>query len=397
MTTPLPGKGRDICLYAHLETVNCVVKSGCIPCIYKLFPEGMKDPMLVKVANLAMSGRFEEPMDGKESILSGFIIPHNQRPEQCPRAKASMDPQQILPHSMYTSCSGQPVDDRIPRSILTVGDGDFSFSLSLARLLSADAGVEEKGKLTATSHESLQSVLQTYKPHAVDTLKQLKDLDAIVLHDVDATALYNTAELCKNCEKPGKKRKHSPSDPTKETKCRMKRHDIVIWNFPCISLPAGADGQAKELLANQELLSKFFANVHACLSKHKGEVHISHKTIEPFSWWGIKEIAANNGFDFAYAVAFDKCMYPGYTNRKALDRKSFPCNDAQTYVFVPTEEPVSAKDTADTSTNEDVVSIAAQRTRLKVLLNYGVLVSLRERRIARKIWNALKTSYSTSG
>jgi hypothetical protein len=25
-------------------------------------------------------------------------------------------------------------------------------------------------------------------------------------------------------------------------------------------------------------------------------------------------------------------MFPGYTNRKALDRKSFPCNDAQVSV-----------------------------------------------------------------
>ena len=30
---------------------------------------------------------------------------------------------------------------------------------------------------------------------------------------------------------------------------------------------------------------------------------------------------------------FDKYLYPDYTNRKALDQKSFPSNDALIYVF----------------------------------------------------------------
>ena len=35
---------------------------------------------------------------------------------------------------------------------------------------------------------------------------------------------------------------------------------------------------------------------------------------------------------------FDKYLYPGYTNRKALDQKSFPCNDALIYVFCQEEK-----------------------------------------------------------
>jgi 25S rRNA (uracil2634-N3)-methyltransferase len=183
-------------------------------------------------------------------------------------------------------------------AILTVGDGDFSFSLSLAnQLLSNDTA-----KLTATSHESLKSVLDTYKPHSQATLASLRSLGATVLHEVDATNLAATTELHSERES-----KHGKKDKD-EIKVKLKKFDVVIWNFPCLSLPAGADGQAKELAANRELLTSFFNNVHQFLRKGTGEVHISHKTVEPFSWWGIKQLAAESGFDFAYAVIFDRCL-----------------------------------------------------------------------------------------
>eukprot|EP01032_Pedospumella_encystans_P009510 gene9510-11187_t len=183
----------------------------------------------------------------------------------------------------------------------------------------------------------------------------------------------------------------------------MKHFDVVIWNFPCLSLPAGADGQAKELEANRELLTLFFKNVHAFLRKGTGEVHISHKTVEPFSWWGIKQLAKDSGFDFAYAVIFDRCNFPGYTNRKALDRKSFPCNDAQTYVFVPT--PKKADTTCDTSITKstpegDAASATAQqvtptaaRSRLPLLLQNNVLVSMNDKAMANKIVSFLIETY----
>lgn len=59
------------------------------------------------------------------------------------------------------------------------------------------------------------------------------------------------------------------------------------------------------------------------------EVHLTHKTIEPFSWWNISELAGECGYSLLGALLFDRCLYPGYVNRKALDKKSFPCTDAQ--------------------------------------------------------------------
>ena len=39
------------------------------------------------------------------------------------------------------------------------------------------------------------------------------------------------------------------------------------------------------------------------------------------------------GLDLACSLVFDRALFPGYINRKALHRKSFPCHDAQIYVF----------------------------------------------------------------
>lgn len=290
---------RSVCHHVYLETLNCIIKRSCIPCLYKLFPEGGKDVALAQVGTVALSGGIEVDHE----LLKRISLPCNQRPEQCPRSKPSPE---VQSNTLYSPSTGQTKIAGAPTSILTVGDGDFTFSLSLATLLRTKEGSNQM-EITATSHESQQSVLTTYKPHSQETLAQLKALGATVLHGVDATDLANTPELCKSSKH--KKRKHDDDvgdDINTSDKVKMKRHDVVVWNFPCISLPAGADGQARELQANKELLAKFFANVRRCLTKGTGEVHISHKTIEPFSWWGMRQIAAENGFDFAYAVVFDR-------------------------------------------------------------------------------------------
>ena len=276
-------RGRDAYLFAHSTTLECAIDNKCIPCLYKIFPEGKEDSLLKSLESVS-SWRIKNRMK----------FPTNVRPEMCPRTKphATMEGScgMYLPTSSYSVQADNASSEAASKmSVLTLGDGDFSFSLSLANQLLGDDSVQ----LTATSHESLRSVLTTYKPHAETTLANLRKLGATVLHEVDATQIALTTEL------------HKPSSKERATP-KMKHFDVVIWNFPCLSLPAGADGQAKELEANRELLTLFFKNVHAFLRKGTGEVHISHKTVEPFSWWGIKQLAKDSGFDFAYAVIFDR-------------------------------------------------------------------------------------------
>lgn len=139
----------------------------------------------------------------------------------------------------------------------------------------------------------MDSVLSIY-PTGCGNLQRLNELNITVKHSIDAA---NLAESFQSSNL-----KHSDL-----------LFDLVIWNFPCVAARNGADGQATELEENKILLRKFFQNIHSYL-KHDpvrgrfGAVHVTHKTIEPFSWWGIENIAEESGFRFRGAVVFDRSV-----------------------------------------------------------------------------------------
>lgn len=262
------GTRSDVKKYAHPGTLRCAA-TRCIPCLHKL---------LSKIG----------PGIG--------ILPPNQRPETCPRHANQRPETRTSSVGLYTA--GQ--------RILTVGDGDFSFSLSVARLRLQGGSV-----LVSSSHESEESVRSTY-PNAGVILGDLERLGAHVFHGVDATDLGATRGL---------------------EMFREEGFDVIIWNFPCVGAARKSDdGQVSEISRNQDLLRTFFRSAQAFLGRG-GEIHVTHKTIEPFSWWGIVQLATESGLTHIGSVAFDRCLYPGYINRKVLDKKSFPAHDAETYVF----------------------------------------------------------------
>ena len=202
-------------LFVHPSTLACAIgqrnttstsssnsssSSPCIPCLYKLFPSGV-----VPSTTTEISGEHQ------------LKLPPNQRPELCPRA---------APSSSY-----QGLYVRHNR-ILTLGDGDFSFSLSIAHgLYESSCSGDDSGRgketaenhtsgssrssssssttchnLTATSHESLAQLHLTYEAVGItDKLQELRDRGVTVLHEVDATNLagekqhhtfYHTQKHC---------------------------------------------------------------------------------------------------------------------------------------------------------------------------------------------------------
>jgi 25S rRNA (uracil2634-N3)-methyltransferase len=235
-------------IFVHSDTLTCTL-SGCVPCLYKINPSGLW---------------FDEENDNY------LIVKENQRPEMCPRSNSST----------YRGLYNQRMN------ILTLGDGDFSFSLSICK------GLKPKyaKHLVSTSYESYKTVRSTYLS-AHEHILELQSLGSQVLHNVDACQLSegNLPEF---------------------------KFDRVVWNFPCVAAQNGLDGQATELQLNIDMMKSFFQNVGNVLKQlpdsgseeasYPSEVHITHKTIEPFSWWHMEDIAKSQGFALIGKIVFDR-------------------------------------------------------------------------------------------
>ncbi len=297
-------------LYASETTVNCALglsaqssNKPCIPCAYK-----------VATPDIALDHEFTQ-------------IVRNTRPELCPRSKASFGTEGILGYTRGMK-------------MLTIGDGDFTFSLALARLFhkakteNTRSGDNEGSiSIVATSYESLKT-LQTVYPSINATIAELKKYKYVqIAYEVDATNLLNTL----------------PNN--------IKQHNFhrIVWNFPCTAESNGQDGQNDQMDQNKKLVEKFVHNCIQFMDETSGEIQILHKTKPPYCQWKIEQVALNGWrvsiqndvdddnnsneqnsacpLEYKGRIAFDKCILPPYVPRKALDKKSFPCHDACLYIF----------------------------------------------------------------
>lgn len=264
-------------LYCSPITLKCAF-ANCVPCAYKI-------------------GNFDVSMDAHFRKK----VP-NQRPEQCRRA---------LSHS----CPDSTIGFQPGMTVLTVGDGDMSFSLALTRLLKRRLDTQ-RTTLIATSYEKKDTLLQCYKdcnPSFDSNWQELEQLGAKLYYEVDATRLEETLPLPK----------------------KLKFHRI-IWNFPCTAIANGQDGQNDAMEHNKDLVRKFVKRARKLLMP-SGEIHICHKTKPPYNQWRLEHVALEHVKDgslhYVGKVILDRYLLPPYTPRKALDRKSFPCHDACFYIF----------------------------------------------------------------
>ncbi|KAL7456426.1 hypothetical protein ACHAWC_007933 [Mediolabrus comicus] len=261
----------------------------CIPCAYK-----------VACFDIALDKEFTK------------LVP-NQRPEVCPRSAANTKTNASNDDDYDSNNNIDGIMGyRRGMNVLTVGDGDFSFSLAVAKLV-ASADNDSGGMVVATSYEDKPTLQRVY-PAFEDTLNSLQNCDTktIVGYNVDATQLNQTL----------------PSDVLQSN---VKYHRIC-WNFPCTAIGNGQDGQNDAMEENKELVRKFMVNALPYLDKDCGEIHIAHKTKPPYNQWQMEK-NGNENFEYKGRLVFDKQLLPPYTPRKALDRKSFPCHDACIYIF----------------------------------------------------------------
>ena len=305
-------------LYCPSITYQCAIgvsnsstSKPCVPCAYKICN-----------FDIALDTEFTK------------IIP-NQRPEQCPR---STNPSNT---TINNNNSNTTMGYKRDMNVLTVGDGDFTFSLAVARLVlgnnsSKKKKKKRKGMVIATSYEDYSTLCRVY-PDFDNTLNTLKSCtserereNVIIGYNVDATRLNDTL----------------PKEVVQLSSNNQVKFHRIVWNFPCTAINSGQDGQNDAMEENKELVRKFVANALPYLHD-EGEIHMCHKTKPPYNHWGLEKVALegiaanNNGngsdnerqFEYKGRIVLDKCTLPPYTPRKALDKKSFPCHDACFYVF----------------------------------------------------------------
>jgi len=265
-------------LFCASTTLQCAL-TNCVPCGYKI-------------------GLFDVALDKDFTKC----VP-NQRPEQCPRLKSD------------SAAVDGTMGFRCGMKVLTVGDGDFSFSLAVARIVNTKP--ESQQRVIATSYES-EATLRNCYPNFDEIVDEMKTRNVTIAYQVDATSIEDTL-LSKLKDK------------------KLPKFDRIIWNFPCTAIGEGQDGQNDAMEANKELVRKFVRNARHLLTP-SGEIHMCHKTKPPFNQWLLEDVVMeackdNQCLSYHGRIVLDRANLPPYIPRKALDKKSFPCHDACIYVF----------------------------------------------------------------
>ena len=294
---------------------------GCVACAYKiLVPDVTYDREFTK------------------------LVP-NVRPELCPRANPSSreatESRAYNVSALNVLVASEEKGGAGCGSILCVGDGDLSFGTCVKKLLEEkkvllkekqeeeDIG-ERKSKKSKREKKLEEKINSADTGSVLSTSYETKE----TLNEV-----YGEETIQKCLNVLGKDGIEFEVDCTKLEKGPIKDHskfDSVVWNFPCTAEKNGMDGQNPQREANYELLTKFFGNVESVINPD-ATIVLTHKTKPPFNQWKIVTLvegtAGGDKFECKARVVFDRSNYIGYTNRKALDKKSFPCHDSEQYIF----------------------------------------------------------------
>nr|CAB3457370.1 unnamed protein product [Digitaria exilis] len=169
-------------------------------------------------------------------------------------------------------------------SILTVGDGDFSFSLALARAFGSGAN------LVATSLDSYVALLIKYREAESNTM-ELKRFGATVLHGINVKTMKLHTEL------------------------KNRRFDRIVFNFPHAGFKGRGHTELYVIKSHKELVAGFFSNAHHLLERY-GEIHVSNKTGHPYDSWDLENLASKSSLVLFKKVVFHKGDYPGYNQKR---------------------------------------------------------------------------------
>ncbi|CAK7323948.1 unnamed protein product [Dovyalis caffra] len=189
--------------------------------------------------------------------------------------------------------------------ILLVGEGDFSFAACLGKTFGSAAN------MVATSLYSKETMMLKYSKAATN-LSELEELGCTIMHGVDAHTM------------------------NKHPLLNRKSFDRIVYNFPATALKMSesnthqieldegcqfcldltvSKAYISLLRKHQRLVKGFLGSAHDMLEVN-GEIHVTHKTTEPYSKWEIEKLAEDAGLCLVEKVRFKKADYPGFINKR---------------------------------------------------------------------------------
>ncbi|KAK9673769.1 hypothetical protein RND81_12G188200 [Saponaria officinalis] len=185
------------------------------------------------------------------------------------------------------------------QTILLVGEGDFSFSASLAVAFGCASN------MIATSLNSQEFLAKNYSKFRRNKMA-LEVRGSMVIHGVDATKMINHDIL------------------------GGLRFDRIIFNFP----HAGCFGRTDhDMRKNRELIKGFLRCAKKMLNR-EGEIHITHKSNGYFRQWNIPKLGLDQGLELIREIKFIRSIYAGYHTKFGFGgNKDFHCNPSKTYMF----------------------------------------------------------------
>ncbi|CAB4307377.1 unnamed protein product [Prunus armeniaca] len=188
------------------------------------------------------------------------------------------------------------------QKILLAGEGDFSFSVCLARAFGLAVN------MVATSLDSRESLMLNYSK-AMSNVKELEARGCKVLHEVDVHSMSQHPFLIR------------------------VRFDRIIYNFPHAGF-FSSERNRLQIWFHQDLVRGFLKNACEMLTAI-GEIHVTHKTTFPFTEWKIVELAKEVGLYLVDEEQFSLLDYPGYENKRGAGMcdKTFHVGMCSTFKF----------------------------------------------------------------
>lgn len=191
--------------------------------------------------------------------------------------------------------------------IITIGDGDLSFSRALLTHVSPE-------NLIATTYDSEHVLREKYTQNALD---DLLNAGVMVKHSVDITNLASINRLPHNFA------------------------DIVIFNHPLVPMRRNHTRAQKERdkianLANRDLLYQFLKQSFEVLLNPDGQrlCYITSKSVKPYSHWHIEtSLTLNKPYHYVGNEAFNLSLFKNYMVRKVDRDKCVKLEASDVYVY----------------------------------------------------------------